>query len=85
MIKDCAVRFQKGDLHSGVVLTNSRREFSYFVIPISESATLDVEFANNTKKTLRAYVGSAYDPSRAGTLVFEITPDSARVHFEADK
>lgn len=83
MIRNCVVRFAKGELHTGLVLTNTKREFSYFTTPISESAAIDVEFANNTKKQMKVYIGSRYDPERAGTLVFEIAPDAARVLFVA--
>lgn len=85
MITNCIVQFDECSLNTGVVLTNARREFSYFDKPISESATLDVTFPDGAKRNMRAHVAGTFDPKKSGTLVFEIGPEAVRVMFEKPK
>jgi len=85
MITNCIVQFDDCNLNTGVVLTNGRREFSYFDKPISESATLDVTFPDGAKRNMRAHVAGGFDPKKSGTLVFEIGPEAVRVIFEKPK
>ncbi|MBX3381228.1 MAG: hypothetical protein KF805_14125 [Phycisphaeraceae bacterium] len=85
MMTNCIVRFAEGNLNTGVVLSNARREFSYFDTPISDSATIDVIFPDGAKRNMKAYIGSAYNRDRPGTLVFEIGPEAVRVMFERAK
>ena len=85
MMTNCIVRFDEANLNTGVVLTNARREFSYFDKPISETATVDVIFPDGAKRNMKAHVGNVYDRGRSGTLVFEIGTESVRVSFERAK
>lgn len=85
MITNCVVQFDECNLNTGVVLTNARREFSYFDKPISESAMLDVTFPDGAKRSMRAHVAGSFDPKKSGTLVFEIGPEAVRVMFEKPK
>ena len=85
MITNCVVQFDECRLNTGVVLTNARREFSYFDKPISEGATLDVTFPDGAKRSMRAHVAGSFDPTKSGTLVFEIGPEAVRVMFEKPK
>lgn len=85
MMTNCIVRFAEGNLNTGVVLTNARRNFSYFDTPISESANIDVVFPDGAKRNMKAYIGSTYNRDRPGTLVFEVGPEAVRVLFERAK
>lgn len=85
MITNCVLSFAECNLNTGVVLNNARREFSYFDKPISESALVDLTFPDGAKRKMRAHVGATFDPSRPGTLVFEIGPEAVRVTFERAK
>lgn len=85
MMTNCIVRFDEANLNTGVVLTNARREFSYFDKPISETATVDVIFPDGAKRNMKAHVGNVYDRARSGTLVFEVGAESVRVLFERAK
>ncbi|MBS0187813.1 MAG: hypothetical protein JSS51_07075 [Planctomycetes bacterium] len=82
MITNCIVHFDEGDLNTGVVLTNARRDFSYFSKPISENASIEVLFPDGQRRSMKAHVGSKFDPAKRGTVVFEIGSDDARVSFE---
>ncbi|MGH7242478.1 MAG: hypothetical protein ACREJD_03570 [Phycisphaerales bacterium] len=85
MITNCVLQFTDASLNTGVVLTNGRREFSYFDKPISEVANVDVTFPDGATRNMKAHVGRSFDPSKSGTLVFEIGPESVRVMFERAK
>lgn len=85
MITNCVVQFDQAALNTGVVLTNGRREFSYFDKPISETALLEIIFPDGLKRSLRAHVSHKFDSARPGTLLFEIGPEDVRVVFERAK